>query len=145
MGFVGLCLLVDAAGAALAATRADAWYLSLSQPRGVLPAAAFGPVWTVLYVLMGLAAWLVWQRVGAAWPLRLWGWQLLCNALWTPAFFGARSPAFGLAVILPLLLLVAATTATFWRIRRSAGFLMVPYAAWTVYATYLSAGVWWLN
>jgi tryptophan-rich sensory protein len=87
----------------------------------------------------------VWRRIGAAWALRLWGWQLLFNALWTPAFFGAHSTALGLIVTLPTLVLVLATTRAFLRISRLAGGMMVPYAAWTVYATYLNAGFWWLN
>lgn len=113
----------------------------------------FAPVWTGLYVLIGLAAWMVWRRgrrglveqVLAARGLRLWGWQLLLNSAWVPAFFGLHSPMLGLAVILPMLGLIVATTVSFAQVRRPAAWLMVPYLLWTCYATYLNAGVLWLN
>jgi len=140
-----LCLLVGAADGAITGTSLQTWYLSLNQPPGTPPNWVFGVAWSAIYVLIGVAAWLVWRRIGAAWALRLWGWQLLFNALWTPAFFGAHSTALGLIVTLPTLVLVLATTRAFLRISRLAGGMMVPYAAWTVYATYLNAGFWWLN
>lgn len=115
------------------------------------PDWVFGPVWTVLYVLMGVSAWLVWRRQDLA-PhrtfvaLRLWGWQLLLNALWTPAFFGLRNPVLGLVVVVALLVLVLLTIVAFHRVRRmTAAALLVPYAAWIAYATYLNAGIVWLN
>jgi tryptophan-rich sensory protein len=84
-------------------------------------------------------------RVGQGQAMRLWGWQLLANALWTPAFFGLHSPALGLAVILVLLSLIGRTIAAFaWHDRVAAG-LLVPYALWSCYATYLNAGFLWLN
>ncbi len=129
----------------MTATSVGGWYLSLTRPPGTPPNWVFGPVWTVLYVLMALAAWMVWRRVGAGPALRLWGWQLAANALWSPVFFGLRSPALGLAAILLMLALVAATARVFHRIRPLAGALMLPYLAWVSYATYLNLGLWWLN
>lgn len=114
---------------------------------------AFGPVWAILYTMVGIAGWLVWRRgqlgivqqVLAARGLRLWGWQLLLNAAWVPVFFGLHSPLLGLAVILPMLGLIVATTLSFATVRPTAAWLMVPYLVWTCYATYLNAGVAWLN
>lgn len=96
---------------------------------------------------MGVAAWRVWRRpaVGQRTALRLWGWQLLANFLWTPAFFGLHSLGFAMAVILVMLLLIGRTIAAFAAQDRLAASLMVPYAAWSCYATYLNAGFLWLN
>ncbi len=145
VGFVGLCLLVGAAEAAMATGAIRGWYLSLTQPPGTPPTWAFGPIWAVLYVTIGVAGWLAWQRVGAARPLRLWGWQLAANAAWTPAFFGLRSPLLALAVSVVLLMLIIWTMRAFARLHRVATWLMVPYLAWAGYTTYLTASFWWLN
>ena len=145
VGFVGLCLLVGAAGGAITSGGLQGWYLSLSRPPGTPPAWVFGPVWTGLYVTIGVAGWLVWRRAGAAASLRLWGWQLLLNALWAPAFFGLRSTLAGLVVLVPLLGLVLLTVRAFARIDGRAAALLLPYAAWTGFAAYLNAGFCWLN
>jgi len=148
IGFVGLCLLVGAAGGAITAPAVRGWYLSLSRPPGTPPDFVFAPVWTTLYVAMGVAAWLVWRRgkgeeIRAA--LRLWGWQLALNALWSPVFFGLHLPGAALVVLLGLLGLIVATLRVFLRIDPWAALLMAPYLAWVCYATYLNAGFWWLN
>ena len=145
VGFLGLCLLVGAAAGELTAGTVRLWYNALARPPGTPPGWVLAPVWGVLYLMIGTAAWLVWRRVGNASPLRLWGWQLLLNALWTPAFFGLRQPALALAVILTLLVLVVLTARAFARVERRAALLMLPYAAWVAYATYLNLGFWWLN
>jgi translocator protein len=145
VGFVGLCLLVGLADGAIIAETQRAWYLSLAAPPGTPPNWLFGPVWTALYVSIGFAGWLVWRRTLLTWPLRLWGWQLAANALWTPAFFGLRNPPLALAVSALLVVLIGITIRHFARIRPLAAWLMAPYLAWTCYATYLTAGFWWLN
>jgi tryptophan-rich sensory protein len=152
VGFVGLGLLVGAADGTLTAAGARAWYLSLTPPPGTPPTALFGPVWTLLYLLMGTAAWLVWRQVpppgavfGKRAALRLWGWQLLLNAAWTPAFFGLHSPGFSLLVMLALAGLIGLTIRAFGRIHRPAAALLLPYALWMCYAGYLNAGFFWLN
>lgn len=145
VGFIGLCLLVGAADAAVTQSATRAWYLSLAAPPGTPPTWLFAPVWTVLYVLMGTAAWLVWRRPGHRRPLLLWGWQLLANAAWNPVFFGLHATGPALALILALVVLVGLTTAAFARRRRAAGVLLFPYLLWTCYAAYLNAGFWWLN
>jgi tryptophan-rich sensory protein len=140
-----LCLLVGAADGTLSATSVNTWYLSLVRPSFTPPNWMFGPVWTLLHVLMGLAAWLVWQRPGHRRALRTWGWQLALNAAWAPAFFGLRQTALGLVVILALLGAICITIAAFVRIRPAAALLLVPYLAWTCYAAFLNAAFWWLN
>lgn len=145
VGFVGLCLLVGAAGGSLTSSSIRGWYLTLDRPPGVPPNWVFPVVWTTLYVMIGAAAWLVWRQPLHRQALRLWGWQLLLNAAWTPAFFGLRSTVLGLVVIVPLLALIGLTIRAFRRLSPLAALLMVPYALWTLYATYLNAGFWWLN
>ena len=107
----------------------------------------FGPVWTTLYIMIGTAGWRVWRQhmPGQQDALRLWGWQLLANALWTPAFFGLHSPGLALAVILVMLATLGRTIAAFRTQDRLAAGLLLPYALWSCYATYLNAGFLWLN
>lgn len=100
---------------------------------------------------MGVAAWLVWRATpvgmvahGQA-ALRLWGWQLLANALWSPVFFALHSTAAALVVILTMLGLIVLTLLAFLRVHVLAGVLLLPYLAWVCYASYLNAGFWWLN
>jgi len=94
---------------------------------------------------LGVRPGLDWRRPANGRALRLWGWQLALNAIWTPAYFGLRSPPLGLAVILALLVMIVLTIRAFAGIDRRAAWLMVPYLAWTGFATYLNAGFWWLN
>lgn len=145
VGFIGLCLLVGAAGATIIMDTAWGWFLSLSRPPGMPPDWLFAPIWLCLYGLMGCAAWLVWQRSIATRPLRLWGWQLAVNAFWVPAFFALRSPPLALAVSLVLLALIGLTMRAFAAMRPLAAWLMAPYLLWVGYATYLTAGFWWCN
>ena len=150
LGFLGLCLLVGVSAGAITAFNVGTWYASLARPPGTPPNWVFGPVWTVLYVCVGVSAWLVWRHVDRAVErtyraLRLWGWQLLINALWTPAFFGLHSLWAALVVIVLLVGSVAATIWSFARIDRRAAALLLPYLGWTTYAAYLTAGFWTLN
>ncbi|MBV9538183.1 MAG: tryptophan-rich sensory protein [Acidisphaera sp.] len=140
-----MCLLVGAANGAATSVSLHSWYLSLRQPPLTPPEMAFIVVWNVLYLLIGLSAWLVWQRPGYRAPLRMWGWQLLANAVWPAAFFGLRSTSAGLAVIVALLLLLVWTMRRFARIRPVAAWLLAPYLVWTAFAGYLNAGFLWLN
>lgn len=145
IGFVGLCLLVGLSGAGLTANAVRSWYPALTSPPLTPPNWLFAPVWTVLYVMIGAAAWLVWRRRGACGPLRLWGWQLAANALWTPAFFGLHSPALGMVIILAMLILAVRTALTFRMVSRLAAILMLPYLAWGTFAAYLNLGFLVLN
>lgn len=152
VGFVGLCLLVGAADGAAIGGSVGSWYLTLDPPPGTPPTWLFAPVWTLLYGLLGAAAWLVWRRptpvsltLGQRRALITWGWQLLLNAAWSPVFFGLHSPALGLVVILPLLAMIVLTMRRFARLKPLAAWLLLPYAAWTCYAVYLNIGFFWLN
>jgi tryptophan-rich sensory protein len=136
---------VAAAAGALTEAGVRSWYLTLHRPPLTPPNWVFPVVWTPLYVLLGVAGWLVWRRAGAAPSVRLWGWQLLANALWNPAFFGLHRPDLALAVIAAMLVLTAATLRAFLRVSRPAAALLLPYLLWTGFAAYLNAGFWWLN
>lgn len=133
---------------ALSAGNITTWYATLQQPALTPPNWVFGPVWTLLYALMGVAAALVWRerdRRVARIGLGLFAVQLALNFAWSLVFFGARNPLGGLVVIVPLLVAVALTIATFDRVDRRAALLLVPYLLWTAFATYLNYGIWALN
>lgn len=145
VGFVGLCLLVGAVGGTMTAQALRHWYHTLVAPVGTPPNWLFAPVWTVLYVMVGTSGWLIWKRRGASPPLRLWGWQLAANAMWAPAFFGLHSPWLALGVMIVLLGLIGLMIRSFLPIHRVAGWLLVPYLGWCLYAGYLNAGFCLLN
>ncbi len=124
------------------------WYAGLEKPSFNPPSWVFGPVWTVLYALMALAAWLVWRRGGwreARLALGLYAGQLVLNAAWSALFFGARLPGLAFAELVALWLAILATTAAFFRRSVPAGVLMLPYAAWTGFAGVLNFALWRLN
>jgi benzodiazapine receptor len=145
VGFVGLCLLVGAVGGSITVRAVHGWYQALHAPPGTPPNWVFAPVWSTLYVMIGVAGWLIWKRLGASRSLRLWGWQLAANALWAPAFFGLHSPVLAMGVMFMLLFLVALTIRAFRRVQRTAAMLMAPYGVWCLYAAYLNAGFLLLN
>ena len=124
-----------------------AWYAALDKPSWNPPSSVFGPVWTTLYVVMGVAAWLVWdrRRSAARGALVLFVVQLIFNAAWSWLFFGLQSPGLALMGILVLWVLIAMTTLVFWRVRALAGALLLPYLAWVTFATALNYEIWRLN
>jgi len=125
-----------------------AWYASLVKPSWNPPNAIFGPVWTVLYVFMGVAAWLVWRKVsfsGASAALILFIVQLALNALWSYLFFGQHRPGLAFIDIIALWAAILVVAALFWRVDRRAGGLMVPYVVWVTFASYLNFVLWRLN
>ena len=124
------------------------WYSSIDKPAWTPPGAVFGPVWTVLYVAMAVAAWMVWRerhRADVRLPLALYVAQLLVNAAWTAIFFGAERPGWALVDILVLAVLVVATIVAFRPASRVAAWLLVPYLAWVCFAASITAGVAALN
>jgi translocator protein len=124
------------------------WYAGLRKPSWNPPNWIFGPVWTVLYATMAVAAWLVWKRGGFAvrrFALSLFLMQLLLNALWSPLFFGLRSPGLAFVDIVLLWLTVLATVVAFWKTRPVTGALLVPYLAWVTFASVLNFAIWRLN
>jgi len=150
LGLAGWLLASFATGGigAIASVSAASFYGELSQPFWAPPAWLFGPVWSALYVLMGIAAWLVWRAHGfrgAAAALKLFVAQLFANALWTWIFFVWHLGALSLAEIVALWLVIASTILAFWRLHRIAALLLVPYLAWVSFATALTAALWRLN
>ena len=147
-GLVGWLAAAFAAGAVGAAATVDAptFYARLSRPPWAPPAWVFGPVWSTLFVLMGVAAWLVWRSPGSRrTALGLFGVQLVANALWSWLFFAWHRGAWAMAEILVLLALIAATAVAFWRIRRVAGLLLLPYLLWVGFASVLTWTLWRSN
>jgi tryptophan-rich sensory protein len=120
------------------------WYAGLHKPSFNPPDGIFAPVWTALYVLMAIAAWRVWRKAGLR-PLGLYALQLVLNGLWSFIFFGAHAIGAALAEIVLLLALVLAMTGSFWGKDRIAGLLLLPYAAWVLFALVLNAAIWRLN
>lgn len=132
----------------LASLNAASFYAQLVQPPWAPPAWLFGPVWTLLFVLIAVAAWLVWRTHGfrtarAAWAL--FAAQLLANALWSWLFFAWRQGALAFAEVLLLWGLIVMTITTFWRLHHVAALLLLPYLAWVSFATVLSYTLWRLN
>jgi translocator protein len=124
------------------------WYAALRKPTWNPPAWIFGPVWTALYTMMAVAAWLVWKCGGFAAqrrPLVLFLVQLALNALWTPLFFGHHLTGLAFAEIILMWLAIAATIAAFRQVHRPAAWLLVPYLAWVGFAAVLNGALWWLN
>jgi translocator protein len=148
VGLLGCLLAAFGAGAvgAVASVDASSFYAQLSKPSWAPPAAVFGPVWSVLYALMGFSAWLVWRSPGSKkLALGLFGAQLTANALWSWLFFAWHRGAFAAAEVLLLLALIVATVVAFWRISRPAAMLLVPYLMWVSFASALTWAVWRSN
>ncbi len=146
---VALPLCVGFVAGRVTAPAVESWYPGLLRPTFTPPSWLFAPVWTVLYLAMGVASWLVWrQGVGAGGgqrALTVYVVQLALNGLWSVLFFGLRSPGLALVEVVILLAAVVTCTVLFFGISAAAGALMVPYAAWTAFATALNAGIWLLN
>jgi tryptophan-rich sensory protein len=124
------------------------WYADLNKPAWNPPGWIFGPVWTALYAMMAVAAWLVWQQGGFVVqrrPLGMFLAQLALNALWTPLFFGLRHPGLAFAEIILLWLAILATLLAFRPVSRTAAWLLVPYLAWVSFAAVLNGTIWRLN
>lgn len=149
-GLVGWLALAFATAiiGAIASVEAASFYDQLVRPAWAPPGWVFGPVWTVLYVMMGIAAWLVWKQhgfAGAGTALRLFCVQLAVNALWSWLFFAWHLGAMAFADVLLLWALIVATVVSFWKASRLAGVLLVPYLAWVTFASVLTYSVWQLN
>lgn len=124
------------------------WYVSLVKPSWNPPDSVFAPVWTILYVLMGVSAWLVWRKAGfsgAPGALGLFIVQLILNSLWSYLFFGAHQPGLAFIEIVILWLAILATAIGFWRVSVPAGILLLPYLGWVGFASVLNLQLWRLN
>lgn len=147
-GFLAACFVVAGVGGWLTSLGVPEWYTTLRKPVWNPPSWLFGPVWTTLYAMMAVAAWLVWKDAGfdgATTALTLFVIQLLLNMAWSGIFFGLRSPGWALVEILVLWIAILATTALFFRHSAWAGALMMPYLLWVGFATALNAAIVRLN
>jgi tryptophan-rich sensory protein len=105
----------------------------------------FGPVWTALYVMIGVAGWRVWRAAKSSLAMKLWWAQLALNFLWSPAFFAAHQIGLALVIVLTLLAVILAFIAAAWRVDRASALLFIPYAAWVTFASALNGAVFALN
>ena len=145
-----VCQAAGAVGSLFTLSSLDSWYAALSKPSFNPPGWVFGPAWTILYTLMGIAAWLVWRRGGLWSPpvryaLSLFAVQLFLNALWSVLFFGLKSPLLALADIIALWVAILATAVAFRPLSPAAAWLMTSYLAWVTFAAVLNAAIWRLN
>ena len=138
-------LLGSLAGYATRGETMGQWYTSLQKPSWMPPRFVFGPVWTVLYILMGIAAWRVVKAGGGQHPLALYGLQLGLNVAWSFMFFSAKNLKWALLDIIALLGVLVGTTFVFYRVDRVAGYLMIPYVLWVAFATLLTLNLYLTN
>ncbi len=154
IGWIALCYAAAAAGAVFTTGN---WYAILNKPTWSPPGWLFGPVWTLLYTMMGVSVWMVWKGRGTApergagrgrgdaSPLRVFLIQLALNAIWTPLFFGARQIGFAFIEIIVLWCAILATIIAFRRVSTTAAWLLVPYLLWVTFASVLNGALWWMN
>ena len=147
VGFLLVVAVIAGAGGLFTSTGVSAWYRQLTRPSWTPPDWLFGPVWTVLYISMAVAVWLVWRRCipRSRWAIGVWFLQLLLNGAWSPIFFGLHSIGGGLITIALLWLAILATVGIFWSVSRAAAILMLPYLAWVTFASCLNLALWKLN
>jgi tryptophan-rich sensory protein len=143
--FFAACFLAALTGAWF---RPGEWYERLKKPSWRPPNQLFGPVWTLLYVMIAVAGWLIWREVGfagAGLPLAMYALQLILNAVWTPLFFGLHRPDLAFIEILLVCVSTIATIVLFYPIHVGAALLLLPYLAWVTFATALNFAVWRMN
>ncbi|MEZ6042619.1 MAG: TspO/MBR family protein [Planctomycetaceae bacterium] len=146
--FVLVCVGAGGLGAAATTPQIDGWYRTVVKPEWNPPDWVFGPVWTTLFVLMGISAWIVWKPAGfraAVTPLSLFAVQLALNVGWSWIFFGMHQIGWAVVEIVVLWLAILATTVAFFARSKSAGWLMVPYLSWVTFASILNFSIWQLN
>ena len=146
VAFIGLCLAVGGVSGYFTAGGVRDWFPTLVKPSFNPPSWVFAPVWTLLYIMMGVAAWLVWRQGGDVnFALALFFIQLTLNFLWSFLFFNLHRLDLALIDITTLWIGIAATLFAFWQIDTRAGLLLVPYLAWVSFASLLNASFWRLN
>jgi tryptophan-rich sensory protein len=149
IGCLALCLGVAMASGSVTYPEIPTWYASLAKPSWTPPNWVFPLVWSVLYVMMGVSLWLLWDRAADTatrqTAIALFFLQLVLNAAWSPVFFGLHHTRVALVITVLLAAAIAATMVAAWRTQRMAAWLLVPYLAWVVYATTLNAGIVALN
>ena len=148
IGFIALSQLAGVVGSFFTVSSVNTWYNTLVHPALNPPSWVFGPVWTTLYILMGVAAFLVWKQGKGARKRRaliVFGLQLSPNALWSVVFFGLQWPLGGVVVIAAMWLSIVWTMVLFNNISRQSARLLWPYLAWVTFASYLNVAIWLLN
>jgi translocator protein len=148
VAWLAICFAAAAIGSAVTAPNIDNWYAQLAKPAWNPPNWVFGPVWTILYILMAVAAWLVWKRhglAGARTALAVFIIQLVLNAAWSWIFFGLHRPGVAFFEVLGLAAAILATMILFFRRSVLAGVLLVPYFLWVSFASVLNFAIWKLN
>ena len=137
-----LCQVAGVIGSIFTVSSIPTWYASLVKPSFNPPSWIFGPVWTLLYTLMGISLYLVWKNKFA---VKLFVWQLIANSLWSIIFFGMKNIPLALIEIIVLLVLILATIMKFYKINKTAAYLLIPYLLWSSFATILTYSIWILN
>ncbi|MEO5924851.1 MAG: TspO/MBR family protein [Bryobacteraceae bacterium] len=148
VGWIALCLAAGGLGSLATSAKIPTWYATLAKPSWNPPNWLFAPVWTTLFVLMAVAAWMVWTRraqASASAALVLFAVQLVLNTLWSFLFFGAENPGAAMLEIVVLWIAIAATIWTFRKISSPAAWLLAPYLAWVSFASCLNYAIWQLN
>jgi len=147
VGFIVAVFLAAAMGSLFTSSSVATWYKTLQRPDWTPPGWLFGPVWSVLYLSMAVAAWLVWRKGGrrARTALLAFAVQLALNVAWSALFFGLRCPAAGLADIVALWLAIVVTVVCFFRVSAAAGIILLPYLAWVSFAAALNFSIWRMN
>jgi translocator protein len=146
VGWLAASYAAAVIGGVATARSVTEWYPTIAKPEWTPPSWLFGPVWTVLYAMMAVAAWLVWRKAGWSGPaLKVFALQLILNAAWSILFFGMRDPFAGLLDIVALWIAIVVTTVLFFRVSKVAGALMAPYLLWVSFATALNFAIWRLN
>ena len=146
--FLALCLAISAIGAWVTAGSVGTWYRTLQKPDFNPPDWVFGPVWTLLYLMIAVAGWRVWRRTGLAGTragMAAYSAQLALNLTWSVVFFGGRMIGTAFVEIVLLLAAIGVNAVLFWRADRLAGWLLAPYAAWVAFACGLNFALWRLN
>lgn len=145
---LAICFGVAGLGGWMTASNIPTWYAGIAKPSWTPPNWLFGPVWSLLYAMMAVAAWRVWMRAEpgkAAAPLAIFGVQLALNLAWSGLFFSLRSPMLGLVDIAALWVAIVATIVSFGRVSRLAAGLLIPYLLWVSFAAALNLAIWRLN
>ncbi len=145
LGFLVVTFAVAGISGASTSGSVRTWYATVAKPTWNPPSWIFGPVWTALYAMMAVAAWLVWRRAGWGGALAFFGFQLALNAAWSPLFFGLHRIDWALVDIVALWVTIVATTVAFCRVTPVAGWLFVPYLLWVSFATVLNFTIWRMN
>lgn len=146
--FILLCLAVEIFASYWTNQTVSTWYLELKKPPWTPPGWVFGPVWTILYMMIAISGWLIYKAEPShhrSIALAFYGGQLALNFIWSFFFFSLMSPASGFIDIILLSLLIILTIINAWHVRHLAAILLIPYLIWVLYATTLNAGIWLLN